>query len=181
MSEEIYKTYPHNPPHLFRPCAIYMVTGGTMYKKHFLDTDGKKASFLNTLFERTQLWGWDLEAWAVMGNHYHWVAQAPANADSLVSVIRSVHSINAKATNQADGTPGRQVWYNYWDSCIDYETSYWARLHYVHTNPVKHGLVKDAIDYPFCSYRWFLEKAEANFCQQVLNQPFDQVKVVDDF
>ncbi len=180
MNGEIYKTYPHNPPHLFRPHAIYIVTGGTLYKKHYLNTDDKKANFCNTLFEQIQKFGWDLEAWAVLSNHYHFVAQAPKNADNLKSLIQSVHSISAKSINALNGTPGRQIWYNYWDTCITYETSYLARLHYVHTNPKKHGIAV-LETYQFCSYQWFIDNADPTFSKRVFQQPCDKVRVFDDF
>jgi putative transposase len=77
--------------------------------------------------------------------------------------------------------PGRQVWYNYWDSCITHESSYWARLNYVHQNPVKHGFVADAGDYPFCSYHWFTESADLEWKNKILTQPIDRLSVVDDY
>jgi hypothetical protein len=42
-------------------------------------------------------------------------------------------------------------------------------------------LVDNAEEYPFCSYRWFLEKASADFQNVVLNQPMDRVNIFDDF
>jgi len=181
MSEEIYKIYPHNPPHLFRPCAIYMVTGATLRKRYLLDTGEKKQHFCETLFKRATILGWDLEAWAVLSNHYHFVAQAPEEATTLKLLIQAVHSISSKYVNHLDGTPGRQVWYNYWDTCITYETSYLARLHYVHVNAVKHGVVARAEDYPFCSYRWFMEGVAPDFWRRVFAQPIDRLHVEDDF
>ena len=181
MSGELYKVYPHNPPHLFRPQAIYMVTAATLRKRHLLDSDVKKAYFCETLFEQAAVLGWAIEAWAVLSNHYHFVAQAPEEAITLKDLIRRVHSITAKFVNRLDKTPGRRVWYNYWDTCITYETSYHARLHYVHTNPVKHGLVARAADYPFCSYCWFEEQAEPDFRRKVFAQPIDRVRVIDGF
>jgi len=46
MSGELYKVYPHNPPHLFCPQAIYMVTAATLRKRHLLDSDVQKSLFL---------------------------------------------------------------------------------------------------------------------------------------
>ncbi|MCC6300406.1 MAG: hypothetical protein IT314_14020 [Anaerolineales bacterium] len=48
-------------------------------------------------------------------------------------------------------------------------------------NPVKHGLVKNAEEYPFCSYNWFLEKADRDFREAVMNQPMDRIDIEDDF
>ena len=106
--------------------------------------------------------------WFVMPTHYHFIARSPEDALSLKALIQGVHSINAKFVNRADGTPGRKVWYNYWDSCIQNEASYLARMRYVMINPVKHGLVQNPEDYPFSSYKYFLEDSEPEFRQSVL-------------
>jgi len=181
MEEDIYEAFPHNPPHLFCPNAVYLVTGGVMRKWYLLDTNQKKKHFFYTLVERAGMLGWELEAWAVLPNHYHFVARAPEEAVSLKSLIQAVHSISSKYLNWLDNTPGRRVWYNYWDTCITNQTSYIARLHYVHTNAVKHGLVERPEDYPHCSYRWFVRCAEQDFRRIVLSQPIDRLRVKDDY
>lgn len=177
----IFKVYPHNPPHYFLPDTMYMVTGATLYNRHLLSQDRKKEFILQTLMERTEILGWGLQAWAILNNHYHFVAKAPENATTLKKLIQQIHSISAIQLNRWDQTPGRQVWYNYWDACLTYERSYLARLHYVHINPVKHCLVESAIDYPFCSYKWFVEQGDKALERKVLAQPIDRVKVIDDF
>jgi len=151
VNDEIYEVYPHNPPHLFCPNDIYMVTGGVMRKEYLLDSNKKKAHFFRRLAEWAELLGWELEAWSVLPNHYHFVARAPEEAVSLKSLIQAAHSISSKYLNRLDNTPGRRVWYNYWDTCITNQMSYIARLHYVHTNAVKHGLVERPEDYQHCS------------------------------
>ena len=60
--DAIYKTYPHNPPHLFVPDAIYIVTACTLYGAYILRSDDHKAVFCRTLFERADELGWMLEA-----------------------------------------------------------------------------------------------------------------------
>jgi putative transposase len=177
----IYKTYLHAPPHYFLPNAMYMVTGAILNKKNLLLENSRKEFVLQTLFERAELLGWELQAWAVLHNHYHFIARSPKDASTLTKLIRQFHSITAIEMNKRDGTPSRQVWQNYWDTCLTYEKSYLARLHYVHMNPVKHGLVDDAMEYPFCSYRWFVEKGDDNLKGMVFEQKIDKVKVVDDF
>ena len=181
IMNDIYKTYPHNPPHYFVPNALYIVTGSLLYKKRLLIDHKHKSLVLEILLERAAYWGWELEAWAVLENHYHFIARAPQNPFTLEKLIRQLHSKTAVLLNKWDKTPGRQVWYNYWDTCITHETSYYARLHYVHVNPVKHGLVQNAEDYPFGSYRWFLDKADETFRAIVMNQPIDRVDIFDDF
>jgi putative transposase len=179
--EAIYKVYLHNPPHYFVPNAMYMITGVILHKQHLLSEDKRKVFFLRTLFERAELFTWNLEAWSVLNNHYHFIAQAPEDSTTLAKLIQQVHSITAIQINRWDNINGRQVWQNYWDTCITYEKSYLARLRYIHENPVKHGLVENSIDYPFCSYKWFIEQGDNDMKEQVVNQPIDQINVFDDF
>lgn len=158
-----------------------MVTGAILHNQNLLIENKRKEFFLQTLFERAIPLGWDMEAWAVLNNHYHFIGQAPEDATTLEKLIRQVHSITAIEFNRRDGTTGRQVWHNYWDTCLTYEKAYLARLHYIHENPVKHGLVEDAMDYPFCSYKWFVEQGEQTLKDQVFLQPIDKIKVYDNF
>jgi len=54
-------------------------------------------------------------------------------------------------------------------------------MHYIHINPVKHGLIDNATDYPFCSYKWFIERGDDILKEQVFDQPVDKVNVFDEF
>ncbi|MCC6260639.1 MAG: transposase, partial [Anaerolineales bacterium] len=149
--------------------------------QHLLSDDQLKEFVLQTLFEKARFLKWNLQAWAVLNNHYHFIAKSLEDSKTLSKLIQQLHSITAIQINKWDGTPGRQVWFNYWDSCLTYEKSYYARLHYVHINPVKHGVAMNAEDYPYCSYRWFLENGDSKLKEQVFNQPIDKINVKDDF
>ncbi len=116
-----------------------------------------------------------------MSNHYHFVARAPADATTLRRMIQTLHSRAAIWLNQVDATPGRKVLYQYYDTCLTNEKSYFARLHYVHNNPVKHGLVEAAENYPWCSMGWFRQNADPALRKTVLSFKIDQVSVYDDF
>ena len=73
------------------------------------------------------------------------------------------------------------VWYRAWDTRLSYERSYLTRLAYVHNNPVRHGLVQDAQEYPWCSARWFADRADRPFYKSVMSFKTDRVNVYDDF
>jgi len=160
---------------------MYMVTGAILYRQHLLTESRRKELILHALLERAELLGWNLQAWSILNNHYHFIAQSPENAANLRKLIQQLHSITAVQFNRWDSTPGRQVWFNYWDSCLTYEKSYLARLNYVHLNAVKHGLVENAMNYPYCSYRWFIEGGDGQLKEQVLSQPINKLNIKDDF
>src|SRR5207249_7517342 len=101
---------------------------------------------------------WQMEAWAVFSNHYHFVAHSPATADdasSLSSMLSMLHAKTAGWVNKLDRAPARQVWFNFRETRLTYQKSYLGRLNNTHQNPVKHGLVPVANQYPWCSARWF--------------------------
>ena len=50
------------------------------------------------------------------------------------------------------GTRGRGIWQpRYWEHRIRDDADFERHLAYIHWNPVKHGLVSDAIDWPWSS------------------------------
>jgi len=160
---------------------MYMVTAGTHQKIHFFEGPERLQTLQGILFEVADAYDWMLQAWAVFPNHYHFIAQSPADARTLKPMIQRLHSQSARVVNTLDKTLGRRIWYQYWDTCITYEQSYYARLNYVHNNAVKHGLVEAAEQYPFCSAIWFKENTEVCFRQKVESIPYKRVNIRDDF
>jgi putative transposase len=177
----VWTNWPHSPSHLFVPDAFYIVTAGTYRKARFFHTPERLALLQSALFQQATIYGWRLEAWAVMQNHYHFVAQAPEDAKSLKRMLQALHSQTSRLVNREDSTPGRQVWFEYRDTCLTHEKSYFARLHYVHRNPLKHGVVAAAENYPWCSMGWFIQKAAPALRRTVLSFKWDRISIEDDF
>jgi putative transposase len=128
--------------------------------------------------------GWHLEAWAVFSNHYHFVAHSPAavsTAETLSKMLGVLHAKTAAWVNRLDEAPGRQVWHNFWETRLTYQRSYLARLNYAHYNPVKHGLVAVANQYPWCSAAWFERTASVAQVKSVYCFRIDRVHVADEF
>ena len=174
-----YHQWAHSPSHLFAPNSTFIITAATYNKEPLFNTPEKRDFLLKTLFEEIEHFGWSLQAWAVMSNHYHIITKAPENADTLKRLVTSLHSKTAIWLNKCDDQAGRKVWFGYWDTCLTSERSYLARLHYVHHNPVKHGLTVNAEDYRWCSMAWFINHAEPSFQRTVFSFKIDQVHVDD--
>lgn len=157
---EVYVQRPYAPPHLFRPNACYFITGKTLGGATLMSTAARREQLLASLRFACDRWGWKLSAWVVLSNHYHCLLVAPEAAGELSRLLASVHRFTATAWNKEDGTPGRPVWYRYWDTCIDHESSLWARVNYIHYNPVRHGLADEPARYPFSSYSEWAEETD---------------------
>jgi len=173
--------WPHAPEHwLFEP-GVYIVTAGTYHKLPYLSSPSRLDFFLESLFDRASEFGWKLHAWAVLANHYHFVAASPSDPGTLPKLLGKLHMQTAKQLNLWDNTPGRKVWFQFWDSHITFERSYLARLNYVHQNPVRHGLIPLAENYRWCSAAWFAGNASPVFVKTVKSFKTERLEVPDDF
>ena len=175
------KDWPHAPLHRIGEHGVYMVTAGTLHKEHFFGSRSSLQTLHDMLLRLADQYEWRLEAWAVFSNHYHFVAQSPADPTSLRTFLTHLHADSARAINRLDDTPGRQVWFNYWDTQLTYERSYLARLNYVHQNAVRHGLVLVANQYPWCSAAWFERTATPAQVKTIYGFKTDRTRVVDEF
>jgi putative transposase len=146
-----------------------------------LDTGEKRDLVLRSLLTIAKQYGWELEAWAVMSNHYHFVGRTLTPANSLRAMIKHFRVHTARALNAVDGTTNRKVWFNYWDTRLTFEKSYLARLNYVHQNPVHHGMVKVANQYPWCSAAWFERVTSPSMVQTIYSFKTERINVQDDF
>ena len=171
----------HSPAHQLSDAGAYMVTGATYQKQPYFNTPERLDFLQARLMEALRAQRWSLQAWAVMSNHYHFIAELPEPPADLAAAIRRIHSDSAREVNRLDNTPGRRVWFQYWDTHLTFPKSYSARLNYVHQNPVHHGLVRVATAYRWCSAGWFEQSAEPSFVKMVTGFKCDRVNVPDDF
>jgi putative transposase len=173
--------WPHAPEHRLSERGAYFVTAATYQKRHHFRGRERLAVLHRGLLSVAQDFGWRLEAWAVFSNHYHFVGHSPEDAESLPAMLGKLHEKTAKWLNRLDNAKGRKVWHNFWDTHLTFEKSYLARLHYTHWNPVRHGLVKDAREYPWCSAAWFERVATSAQVKMIYSFPIDTLTVRDDF
>ena len=173
--------WPHAPPHRLTEQGAYMVTCGTYQKAHFLSTPERLDMFRDLFFTGMAEIGWELHAWAILSNHYHFIASSPTDPGTLRRVISKLHTLSARDLNLRDSQPGRKVWFQYFDSHITFTNSYLPRLKYVHHNPVHHGILSDAGSYPWCSASWFARTTRPAFRATVEGFKTDRLSVMDPF
>jgi putative transposase len=176
--------WPHAPTHQLRTRSTYFVTAATCHKEHHFRGTKRVQVLHRGLFTVAQQFSWQFEAWAVFSNHYHFVAHSPPeapDASSLSDMLSVLHVKTAGWINRLDQAPGRQVWFNFWDTRLTHQRSYLVRLNYVHQNAVKHGLVPVANQYPWCSAAWFDRTASPAIVKSIYRFKWDRISVVDDF
>ena len=175
-------SWPHAPTHRLCSSGTYFVTAGTYLKQHYFRDTVRLDVLQRGLLAVASEFGWQLEAWCALSNHYHFVAHSPeTEAASLTPMLRKLHSKLARWVNALDSTPGRQVWHNFWDARLTHEESYLARLHYTHANAVHHGRVHVPNQYPWCSAAWFERTASPAQIKMVYSMKTDSINVRDEY
>jgi putative transposase len=172
--------WPHSPVHRLDAAGTYMVTAATYGKVSIFGSRAKLGLLQQELFEVSQKHEAALQAWSIFPNHYHFIAQF-RQPNTLKLLIRELHSRTARSVNEVDCVPGRKVWFQYWDSRIAEQRSFFARLHYVHRNAVHHGVTRVATNYPWCSAAWFVRHTTPAFRKTILAFPIDKLRTRDNF
>lgn len=175
------RDWPHAPLHRLSGKGTYIVTAGTLHKQHFFCGKERLTFLESQLLSLAKQYDWQIEAWAVFSNHYHFVGHALEDAESLTPFLSHLHAVTAREINRLDKSESRQVWFNFRDTELTYEKSYLARLNYVHQNAVKHGLVQIANQYRWCSAAWFERTAKPSQIKTIYSFKTDQLKIVDEF
>lgn len=177
------RDWPHAPPHRLQEAGVYFLTARTAERRHLLAANDMKDWFQDSLFALTEEFGWTLEAWAILSNHYHLIGHSPESqdsAESLRAMVRKLHSLTTKELNRRDGQPGRtRLWHNFRETHITHQRSYLARLHYVHQNAVHHGLVTVGSDWKWCSARAFKAAVTPAWVKTISTFKYDQIAAND--
>ncbi len=176
--------WPHAPTHQLCERGTYLVTAATYQKAHYFRGAERLRVLQRGLLKLAADYGWQIEAWVVFPNHYHFVAHSPAalpSAENLPKMLTKLHTKTATWLNRLDGSPGRQIWHNYWETRLTTQKAYFARLNYVHQNPVRHGVVPVASQYLWGSARWFERTASPAQVKCIYRFKTDTVQVEDDF
>ena len=167
---------------LLRINAKYFITSSTLGRYAYLKTDNAKIAILQYLTKSLESFGWKLEDWVVLDNHLHFMVTAPKDSKTLPKVINNFYRFSANwLTNNNIRKIKSKYFHNYWDTCITYENSYYARLNYIWFNPVKHGYVEYPEEWKFGSYFYRYKNEMQEMKTQREKYPFNQIKIEDSF
>ncbi len=175
------RDWPHAPVHRLSEHGTYIATGGTFHKQHTFRGPERLGLLETQVLTLAREHGVHLEAWAVFSNHYHFVGHTSQRGEQLRQMLSHLHTATATEVNGLDGTPGRTVWHNFWDTQLTFQKSYLARLNYVHQNAVKHGLVAVANQYRWCSAAWFERTATPAQVATIYGFKIDRLRVHDEY
>ena len=195
-----------HPPHIYEYNACYFVTAGIVHGQGLLHTEAKRVVVRDVLRKAAEQYGLRLYAWVILANHYHLLLKT-GDATPIYKFIKRLHGDSAIQLNKLDKTPGRRVWYQYWDRFPRSEHDFWTYFNYIHINPIKHGYVhlgdgvltiegkqvvvtsRRALDvheclaqYPYSSYHFYLREYGTDFLTDAwLHYPVLDYFEFDDF
>jgi putative transposase len=141
----------HKPPHPRQGEGWYFITAAT-YEHHRHFANPRELTALEQRL-REALTGSELPCagWVVMPNHYHLLLQA-LDLTVVGRTLGGVHGRSGLYANRRDQTPGRKVWYKFADRKVRSERHFWACLHYIVVNPVRHGYVSALNEWAWSCY-----------------------------
>ena len=178
------RDWPHAPPHRLKSAGVYFLTARTHGQVHHLHSPERRDWFQETLFGLAKDYGWKLEAWAILSNHYHLIGHSPADqpdgAASLSLLVKHLHSVSARKFNLWDSTPGRSpIWQNFRETSLTFQRSYLTRLNYVHQNAVHHRLVALGSQWKWCSAAAFKSSVSPAWVKTIAAFRYDEVATAD--
>ena len=143
------------PLHIYRDNTHYFLTASTLHHRRLLNNQ-YKAVFIELLQSTFDYYGWQLDEWVVLDNHYHLLCKSKHGKD-LTKIINKIHTLSSRHIRTEQNIDTR-IWYNYWDYCPRNEKEYNTRLCYLLINPYKHGYVKNLEDWQWSSFHKYKEK-----------------------
>jgi hypothetical protein len=81
--------WPHAPSHRLTEQGAYIVSCGTYEKAHVLNTASRLNLLRDLFFDCVAEAGWVLHAWALLSNHYHFIASSPGAAPRTLQTAHS--------------------------------------------------------------------------------------------
>ena len=148
---------------LFSPGGTFFFTVVTHHRKPVLvaNIDRLRAAVRRVKADRP----FSIDAAVVLPDHLHMVWTLPeGDADYSMrwNLIKRHFSAGfpAQAVSASKRTKREKgIWQRrFWEHQIRDEQDWRNHLDYIHFNPVKHGHVQQAIDWPYCSFRRYVRQ-----------------------
>jgi putative transposase len=131
--------------------------GNDVFVKHI---DPLRQAIKNTQHQHP----FKIDAIVILPDHIHAIWTMPDNDGNYSKRWRLIKSIFSRSLPKGEHiSPSRMnkgergIWQRrYWEHQIKDDTDFERHVNYIHYNPVKHGLVKNAADWPYSSFHRFM-------------------------
>jgi REP element-mobilizing transposase RayT len=132
--------------------VLYHVCSRGVDKQPIFDVvAGDRAVFIKLLARTVGKYGWQLHAYCLMGNHFHFMLDTP-NAN-IADGMRYLKSSYALWFNEEKPREGHLFERRYYAGLVDREAHFFAACRYIVLNPVRAGLCSHPGEWRWSSYR----------------------------
>ena len=128
----------------YLPNAVIFITCVTHNRIPFLRDEANFQLFWETLRRIQEIHPFDLLAFVIMPDHFHWLVSLPEETPNFSKIMQSIKwnfTINYKKAHNISSPV--TLWQSrFWDHIIRDEHDLQNHIDYIHWNPVKHGFVR---------------------------------------
>ena len=144
----------------YTPNSIVFITVVTNHRYPYLKDDKVKDIFWGTLHEIQTTSPFNLLAYTIIPDHFHWLMAIPDGSTQFSQIIKRIkRNTTMKYKSQAKISGEFHLWQNrYWDHVIRDEDDLQHHFDYIHWNPVKHGYVDDPEFWHESSFEFWVRK-----------------------
>lgn len=139
------------PLRLEYPGAVWHVTSRGNERRDVFRDDEDRMKFLSILGRTVELFGWNLHAYVLMGNHYHLLLETPD--PNLSRGMRQLNGIYTQGFNRCHKRVGHLFQGRFKAILVEKDPHLLELVRYVVLNPVRAGRATSAKDWPWSSYR----------------------------
>jgi putative transposase len=155
---------------VFIPGATYFFTL-VVHERAPIFTDPDVVDlYRRAVYKVRKAWPFALDAEVILPGHVHLLCSLPEGDADYPTRVRLIKEAFTRAFLDWREPPGKRsgsrvgrgeqaVWQRrYWEHTIRDERDFQAHLDYIHINPVKHGLVAAAGDWPHSTFLTWVER-----------------------
>lgn len=120
-------------------------------RAEIFNSDEDRTTLLNVIGRAKRRYGWKVHAYCLMSNHYHLLTETPE--PNIAAGMQWLNSTYAHRFNEKYERIGHLFQRRYADGIILTDEHLREVIRYIPLNPVRAGLCKRPVDWPWSSYR----------------------------
>jgi REP element-mobilizing transposase RayT len=138
----------------FEGAFYHIIVRGNQKQNIFLDDDDRN-NYLERLQKYKTKYNFFLYAYVLMTNHVHLLIETPS--DPISKIMQMVNFTYTRYFNKKYDKTGHLFQGRFISYLCDKENYLLSLIRYIHNNPVRAGMVKNALKYPWSSHKEYLE------------------------
>jgi putative transposase len=151
------------------PGATYFFTVVTYRRRAFMFDEDVRIALREAITKVRRQYPFQIDAWVLLPDHLHTIWTLPPGdarfslrwqqikRDVTLRCGERLHRVEWMSDSKIKHRESTLWQRRYWEHQIRDEADYERHMDYLHYNPVKHGLVKQARDWPYSSFHRYVE------------------------